>query len=99
MFQMGMVPLRAAGGAFVRICWEENTNDTSRHGRLQVRADTRLSQIASGTIIWNDQQGGNRCAGPRLRIPAQGSPGGGIRPRGKLPWRLGQWRGQGPAWS
>jgi hypothetical protein len=31
----------------------------------------------------------------RLRIPAQGSPGCGIRPRGEVPGRLGQRRGHG----
>ncbi len=32
-------------------------------------------------------------AGPRLRVPAQGPPGGGVRPRREIPRRLGHRRG------
>jgi hypothetical protein len=33
--------------------------------------------------------GGGGCAGPRLRVPAQGSPGRSLRPRWEVPRRLG----------
>src|SRR5258708_624879 len=85
--------------AFVIIFPGGEGNGTSRHGQIYLRADPRFPQIAQGRRVRDGQPGGDRLAGPHLRVPAQGSPGGGFRPRGQVPGRLGQRRGHRPAWS
>src|SRR5580704_11552919 len=57
---------------------EEDSHDTSWHGQIYLRGDPRFSQIAGGRRVRDGQPGGDRLAGPHLRVSAQGSPGGGF---------------------
>ena len=66
-------------------------------GHPHLRTDPRFPQTPQRRKVRPGQPGGDRLAGPRLRVPAQGSPGGGVRPRRQLPGRLGHRRGQRPA--
>ena len=72
---------------------EENRNGTGWRRQLHLRTDPRFSEIAERGKVRAGQPGGDRFTGPRLRVPAQGSPCGGLRPRREVPGRLGQRRG------